>query len=67
MAGADPANKVGGSDFSNIWQPSLITASLLQERWSTAYFTTLRDKTMDDKMALYRECCFPICTKSWWI
>ena len=23
------------------------------------------DKTMDDKMALYRECCFPNCTKSW--
>jgi len=20
---------------------------------------------MDEKMALYRECCFPICTKSW--
>jgi len=25
------------------------------------------DKTMDDKMALYRKCCFPNCTKSWWI
>jgi len=25
------------------------------------------DQTMDDKMALYRECCFPNCTKSWWI
>jgi len=22
---------------------------------------------MDDKMALYRECCFPICKKSRWI
>jgi len=21
---------------------------------------------MDDKMALYRECCLPISTKSWW-
>jgi len=29
MAGADPASKVRGCDFSNIWQPSLITASLL--------------------------------------
>ena len=34
-------------------------------------FTTIRemkccDKTMDGKMALYRECCFPNCTKSWW-
>jgi len=23
------------------------------------------DKTMDGKMALYRECCFPDCKKSW--
>jgi len=38
-------------------------------------FTTLRemkyasqhfcDKTMDGKMALYCECCFPNCTQSW--
>jgi len=21
---------------------------------------------MDGKMTLYRECCFPNCTKSWW-
>jgi len=25
------------------------------------------DKAMGDKMALYRECCFRNCTKSWWI
>ena len=25
------------------------------------------DKTMDDKMALYLEFCFPNCKKSWWI
>ena len=25
------------------------------------------DQTMDDKKAWYRECCFPNCTKSWWI
>jgi len=24
------------------------------------------DKTMDVKMALYHECCFLNCTKSWW-
>jgi len=24
------------------------------------------DKTMDVKLALYRECCFLNCTKSWW-
>jgi len=26
---ADPATKVGGGDFSNIWNSSLITGSLL--------------------------------------
>jgi len=25
------------------------------------------NKTMDDKMALYRECCFSNCKISWWI
>ena len=25
------------------------------------------DKTVDGKMALYRECCFPNCTKSRWL
>jgi len=25
------------------------------------------DKTMDEKLGFYRECCFPNCTKSWWI
>jgi len=39
-------------------------------------FTTVRemkyssqhccDKTVDCTMALYRECCHPNCTKSWW-
>jgi len=24
------------------------------------------DKTMEGKTALYRECCFPNCTKFWW-
>jgi len=24
------------------------------------------DKTVKGKMASYRECCFPNCTKSWW-
>jgi len=25
------------------------------------------DRTMDDKIALYRECCFPNYRKLWWI
>jgi len=24
-------------------------------------------KTMDVRMGLYRECCFPNCKKLWWI
>jgi len=24
------------------------------------------NKKMDDRMALYRECCFPICKILWW-
>jgi len=31
------------------------------------HFTTLLWKPIDGKRILYRECCFPNCTKSWWI
>jgi len=31
MPGANPASKFREGDFSNIWQSSLITSSLLQE------------------------------------
>ena len=30
-----------------------------------AYFITLLWQKMDGKVALYRECCFPNCSKSW--
>jgi len=52
----------GGGDFSNIWQSSLITGSLL--KYTSQHCC---DKTMDDKMALHCESCFTNCTKSRWI
>jgi len=36
-------------------------------RRDEVYFTTLLWQNNGRKMALYRECCFPNCTKSWWI
>ena len=36
--------------------------TLREMKYTSQHF---RDKTMDDKMALYRECCFPNCTQSW--
>jgi len=37
-------------------------ATVGEVRYSSQNFC---DKTMDDKMALYRECCFPNCIKLW--
>ena len=47
----------GGANFNNIWQSK-----------SQYAFATVREmKSMDGKMALCRECCFPNCTKRWQI
>jgi len=66
VSGADPSSKFRGGRF----QQNLVVKYHYE-------FTTAREvdytsqpcceKTMDGKMALYRECCFPNCTKSWWI
>jgi len=56
-AGADPASKFMGCGVSNIGWSSLIKASLSVR--GMKYTSQHRcDKRMDDKMALYRECCF---------
>jgi len=51
---ADPASKVRGSDFSNVWLSSRITGSLLYERWSalhnTAVKTNRRQKDLISRM-----------------
>ena len=62
IPGVDPASKVRGRGFQYYLEVK-----------SHNSFTTVRemkhvsqhccDKTMDDKMVLYRECCFPNCTK----
>jgi len=65
-ARADPASKFrGGGDFSNIWQSSHYGFSTVREVMCTSQLCC--DKTTDGKMVLHRECCFPNCTKSWWI
>ena len=40
-SGADPASNLRGSDFSNIWQSSLITGSLPWDRWSILHNTAV--------------------------
>jgi len=65
--GADPASKFRGEGR---FQKHLVVKSQYD-------FPTVRemkhtsqqccDQTMDDKLALYRECLFPNCTKSGWI
>jgi len=54
---------IGGGDFSDIWQSSLITGSLLWKRWSILSNTVVMKQCK--QKALYCECCFTSCTKSW--
>jgi len=61
-AGADPTSKAKGGDFSYIWQSSLITTTAREMKHTSQYWC---DKTMDGKMALFRERCLPNWTKSW--
>ena len=56
--GADPASKFRGGDLVVKSHNSIVT---VREMKYTSQ--SCSDKTMDDKMALYRECCFPDCTK----
>jgi len=64
-AGADPASKPRGA-ISVIFgsQVSLRFDYCKRMKYTSQHCCA---KTMDDKMALYCECCFPNCTKSLWI
>jgi len=53
----DPANKVRVAI-------SVICGKAKRMKYNSQQYC---DKTMDDKMALYRECCFPSCRRTWWI
>ena len=64
-AGVDPASNVRGGDFSNIWIQ--FEHRFTTERELSRFHNTAVKKTVDGKMSLYRECCFPNRTKSWWI
>jgi len=46
---------------------SQISWRLLYCKTDEVYITKLLWQNMDGKMASYRECCFPNCTKLWWI
>jgi len=59
----DPGRKDKQGDFGNIWKSSLITGHYCSVGEMKHTSQHCCDKTMDDKMALYRECCFPNCTK----
>jgi len=68
-AGVDPASKLRGRGAIGS------QVSLIFDSQSYYGFTTVRqmkytsqhrcDITMDGQIALYRECCFPNCKKSW--
>ena len=64
-SGADPAVRLGERFQYYLVVKSHNSLATVRE----IEYTSQRccDKTMDDKMALYLECCFPNCTKLWWI
>ena len=57
-AEADPVSKLRGGDFSDIVKSQNGFAALREMKNTSQHCC---DKTMDGKMALYRECCFPDC------
>jgi len=64
QAGRIQPIRLGGGDFSNIWWSSLNNFATVREMKHTSQHYC--GKIMYGKMAVYRECCFPNCTKSWW-
>jgi len=64
-AGADPANKFRGRfQYYVAFKPHYTFTTLREMKYTSQ---NCCDKTMDDTMGLYRECCFPNCKKLWWI
>ena len=68
--GADPSSKVGGGGRFQWYlvvksHNGFATVREIREMQYTEQHCC--GKTLDDKVALYRQCCFPNCTKSWWI
>ena len=63
-SGTDPASKAGGGRFQyHVVVKSHYGFITVREMKYTSQHCC--DITMDVKMALYRECCFPNCRKSW--
>ena len=63
--GADPASKFRGRGAISMIFGSQVSLQVHYCKRDEAYFITLLWQKMDDKVALYRECCFPNCSKSW--
>jgi len=60
---ADPASKVRGRFLHYLVVKSHNSFAIVRQmKYISQHYC---DKTMDDKMALYHECCFPNCAK-WW-
>jgi len=55
---ADPVSKLRGGDFSDIVKSHNGFAAVREMKNTSQHCC---DKTMDGKMALYRECCFQDC------
>jgi len=64
IAGADPVNLVGAI---SIIFGSQVSLQVHYCKTDEVGYTSQHccHKTMDDQIALYRECCFPNCKKSW--
>jgi len=62
-SGTDPASSVKWViSVILVVKPHIGFATVREMKYTSQHCC---DKTMDDKMALYRVCCFPNCTKSW--
>jgi len=65
--GADPASQVRGT-ISVIFGSQVSLLVHYCKRDDILYTSQhCCGKTTEHKTVLYRECCFPNCTKSWWI
>ena len=62
-AGADPTNKLRGRFQKYLAFESHYGFTTVRKMKYTSQHCC--EKTIDDRMGLYRECCFPNCKKLW--
>jgi len=61
------SNKVAFPEEKSLLQIRMTSEGAAYKNWFRLLTLLCSDKTVDDKMALYCECCFPNSTKLWWI